>query len=105
MSATTSVPGHSRIECCSNNNQEGESAMSRRSNSRIAAIAGGAVAVALMSGNAWAQDKELVFGLQCDRTGATQTVGVFLCPGYHDYISFVNSKGGIEGYKIRVLEI
>ena len=30
--------------------------------------------------------KEIVIGLQCDRTGATQTVGVFLCPGYHDYI-------------------
>src|SRR5205085_7786283 len=70
---------------------------------RIAAIA--ASTVALMTGNAGAQDKELVFGLQCDRTGATQTVGVFLCPGYHDYIGLVNSRGGIEGYKIRVLEI
>jgi branched-chain amino acid transport system substrate-binding protein len=77
--------------------------MSRSSNWRMTAIAAGAVA--LMAGNAAAQDKELVFGLQCDRTGATQTVGVFLCPGYHDYISLVNSKGGIEGYKIRVLEI
>ena len=57
------------------------------------------------AGSAGAQDKELVFGLQCDRTGATQTVGIFLCPGYHDYISLVNSKGGIDGYKIRVLEI
>ena len=54
------------------------------------------------AGIAAAQDKELVFGLQCDRTGATQTVGVFLCPGYHDYIALLNSKGGIEGYKIRV---
>jgi len=35
----------------------------------------------------------------------TQTVGVFLCPGYHDYIALLNSKGGIEGYKVRVLEI
>ncbi len=77
--------------------------MSRSSNWRMIAIAAGAVA--LVAGNAGAQDKELVFGLQCDRTGATQTVGVFLCPGYHDYISLVNSKGGIEGYKIRVLEI
>src|SRR5262245_29190034 len=58
-----------------------------------------------MAGGALAQDKELVFGLQCDRTGATQTVGVFLCPGYHDYISLLNSKGGIEGYKVRVVEI
>jgi branched-chain amino acid transport system substrate-binding protein len=58
-----------------------------------------------MAGHAAAQDKELVFGLQCDRTGATQTVGLFVCPGYHDYINLVNSKGGVEGYKIRVIEI
>jgi branched-chain amino acid transport system substrate-binding protein len=69
---------------------------------RIAAAAG---ATALVSSAAVAQEKELVFGLHCDRTGATQTVGVFLCPGYHDYIGLVNSKGGVEGYKIRVLEI
>jgi len=48
---------------------------------------------------------EIVIGLQCDRTGATQTVGVFLCPGYHDYINLVNSKGGVDGHKIRALEI
>ena len=59
----------------------------------------------MVSGAAVAQEKELVFGPQCDRTGATQTVGVFLCPGYHDYIALVNSKGGIEGFKIRVIEI
>jgi branched-chain amino acid transport system substrate-binding protein len=52
-----------------------------------------------------AQDKEVVFGLQCDRTGPTQTVGPFLCPGYHDYIALINSKGGVEGYKIKVIEI
>jgi branched-chain amino acid transport system substrate-binding protein len=48
---------------------------------------------------------EIVIGLQCDRTGATQTVGVYLCPGYHDYIALVNSKGGIEGHKIKAIEI
>jgi branched-chain amino acid transport system substrate-binding protein len=48
---------------------------------------------------------EIVLGLQCDRTGATQVVGVKLCPGYHDYVTLVNSKGGVEGHKIRVLEI
>ena len=40
---------------------------------------------------------EIVIGLQCDRTGPTQTVGTFLCPGYHDYVSLVNSKGGGRG--------
>ena len=28
-----------------------------------------------------------------------------LCPGYQDYIALVNSKGGVEGHKIKVLEI
>jgi len=48
---------------------------------------------------------EIVIGMQCDRTGATQIVGVVLCPGTHDYIALVNSKGGVEGYKIKALEI
>jgi branched-chain amino acid transport system substrate-binding protein len=77
--------------------------MSRSMNWRAAVFAAGTMA--LTAGSAGAQDKELVFGLQCDRTGATQTVGVFLCPGYHDYINLVNSKGGVEGYKIKVIEI
>jgi len=63
-----------------------------------------AVATLTGPGPAGAQ-KEVVIGLQCDRTGATQTVGVKLCPGYHDYVRLVNSKGGIEGYKIKAVEI
>ncbi|OLC14995.1 MAG: hypothetical protein AUH29_08950 [Candidatus Rokubacteria bacterium 13_1_40CM_69_27] len=52
-----------------------------------------------------AASHEIVLGLQCDRTGATQTVGVHLCPGYHDYVRLVNAKGGVEGHKIRAVEI
>ena len=26
-------------------------------------------------------------------------------PAYHDYIDLVNSKGGVEGYKIKLIEI
>jgi len=64
------------------------------------------VVAALTGANAvQADDKEIVVGLQCDRTGPTQIVGTVLCPGYHDYIALVNSKGGVEGYKIRVVEI
>jgi branched-chain amino acid transport system substrate-binding protein len=77
--------------------------MQRTTGWLCATVAAGAMALAASA--ACAQNKELVFGLQCDRTGATQTVGIFLCPGYHDYIALLNSKGGIEGYKIRVLEI
>jgi branched-chain amino acid transport system substrate-binding protein len=43
--------------------------------------------------------------MQCDRTGATQIVGTILCPGKHDYIALVNSKGGVEGHKIKALEV
>lgn len=68
-------------------------------------LATGAAVALLAADTSSAQDKEVVFGLQCDRTGATQTVGPFLCPGYHDYVALVNSKGGIEGYKVRVIEI
>jgi branched-chain amino acid transport system substrate-binding protein len=48
---------------------------------------------------------EIVIGMQCDRTGATQIVGTVYCPGSHDYVALVNSKGGVEGHKIRALEI
>ena len=66
--------------------------------------AGLALAVGgVLPGSAAAAD--IVVGMQCDRTGPTQTVGTFLCPGYHDYVNLVNSKGGIEGNKIRVIEI
>jgi len=53
-----------------------------------------------------AQSKgEVVIGVQCDRTGPTQIVGTVLCPGFHDYIALVNSKGGVEGRQIKALEI
>jgi branched-chain amino acid transport system substrate-binding protein len=53
-----------------------------------------------------AQSKgEVVIGVQCDRTGATQIVGTVLCPAMHDYFALVNSKGGIEGRQIKAIEI
>jgi len=65
------------------------------------------IAAAVIGGQAVpvAGNHVIVLGLQCDRTGATQTVGVHLCPGYHDYIKLVNSKGGVEGHKLRAIEI
>jgi len=67
-----------------------------------AAIAG---SLTFGGGQAFAQQKELVFGLQCDRTGPTVTVGSVLCAGYHDYVALVNGKGGVEGYKVKVIEV
>src|SRR5213083_215250 len=48
---------------------------------------------------------DIVLGFQCDRTGATQTVGVVICPGYHDYINLVNAQGGVMGHRLRVDEV
>src|SRR5438093_1525578 len=60
----------------------------------------------LTAGPSLAQSKgEIVIGVQCDRTGPTQIVGTVLCPGFHDYVALVNSKGGVEGYTIKALEI
>ena len=73
---------------------------------RTTKLLGGAAAVlGLMSGAALAQDKEVIIGMQCDRTGPTQITGTHLCPAYHDYVALLNSRGGIEGYKIKVIEI
>ncbi|HXH81990.1 MAG TPA: ABC transporter substrate-binding protein [Candidatus Tectomicrobia bacterium] len=71
---------------------------------RILALVLGVV-VALAGVSAAFANHEIVVGLQCDRTGPTQTVGVNLCPGYHDYVALVNSKGGINGHKIKAIEI
>ena len=71
---------------------------------RFLAFLAGLVLVAGLALPAGA-NHEIVIGLQCDRTGATQTVGVKLCPGYHDYIQLVNSKGGVGGHKLKAIEI
>ena len=71
----------------------------------MAFVAASAMAAATAMPLATASAGEIVVGLQCDRTGPTQTVGTFLCPGYHDYVKLVNSKGGIMGHTVRVMEI
>jgi branched-chain amino acid transport system substrate-binding protein len=71
----------------------------------IAFLVGIAVAVG-PAAPAGAQSKgEIVIGVQCDRTGATQIVGTVLCPAFHDYVALINSKGGVEGFRIKALEI
>src|SRR3954466_11491940 len=68
-------------------------------------LALGAVGALTLAGTASAQEKKVVIGVQCDRTGPTQIVGTVLCPAMQDYYSLINSKGGIEGYKIEAPEI
>jgi len=77
--------------------------MTQRSLPAVAALA--AVLLALGGVVRLNAAQDIVIGLQCDRTGPTQVVGVVLCPGYHDYVDLVNSKGGVSGHMLRVDEI
>ena len=73
---------------------------------RVRTVALAALAAsATWAASANAAEKEVVIGEQCDRTGPTQLVGVNLCPAVRDYIDLVNSKGGVEGYMIKLDEI
>jgi branched-chain amino acid transport system substrate-binding protein len=56
-------------------------------------------------GSASAEQREVIIGGMCDRTGATQVNGVAICPAFQDYYDLINSRGGIEGYKIKYIEI
>ena len=68
-------------------------------------LAVGAGAAAGIAGAAAAEQKEVIVGQMCDRTGPTQINGVVLCPASHDYYNLINSKGGIEGYQIKAEEL
>ena len=78
--------------------------MNNRSASMLALAAGVATGLSFASPSA-AQQKEVLIGMQCDRTGATQITGVVLCPAMHDYYNLINAAGGVEGYTIRADEI
>jgi hypothetical protein len=60
-----------------------------------------AVAISTAGGLAAGEQREIVIGVLCDRTGPTQIIGVNMCPAYHDYMNLVNQRGGVEGYKIK----
>jgi branched-chain amino acid transport system substrate-binding protein len=64
----------------------------------VAAVVAGSVATT-------ASAKDIIIGFMCDRTGPTSVTGTVLCPGYHDYVALVNSRGGIMGNKVVVNEI
>jgi len=64
-----------------------------------------AAVAAVGAGAALAQQKQVIIGGMCDRTGPTQVNGIAICPGINDYYELVNSKGGIDGYKIKYMEI
>jgi branched-chain amino acid transport system substrate-binding protein len=78
--------------------------MNRLSQVALAAAAS-AVFGFCFAGGAGAQQKEVVIGGMCDRTGPTQVNGAGICPAFQDYYDLINSQGGVEGYKIKYMEI
>ena len=55
----------------------------------VGASAAAGLGIACM---AVAEQKEVIVGQMCDRTGPTQINGVVLCPASHDYYNLINSK-------------
>jgi branched-chain amino acid transport system substrate-binding protein len=48
----------------------------------------------------------ITVGSLCDRSGATQLIGVIYCPAFLDYIDMVNERqGGVDGHPIEVVDI
>jgi len=70
----------------------------------LALVMGAATALG-SAGTAAAQEKKIVIGVQCDRTGATQIVGTVLCPAMHDYFAVANQKHLLDGYTIEAPEV
>src|SRR5260370_39660074 len=68
-------------------------------------VGAGAALGLYFAGDALAQQKEVIVGQMCDRTGPTQINGVVLCPASHDYYNLINLKGGVEGYQIKAEEL
>src|SRR5713226_100236 len=99
-SGTTSGSGHSRTEV----RDERRTLMRHVLAIALALVLGGSGLLAPTPSIAQSKG-DIVIGVQCDRTGPTQIVGTVLCPGFHDYIALVNSKGGVEGHKINALEV
>lgn len=80
--------------------------MKRRRSNLTLALAGASAlaATALLGTNADA--RELVLGLQCDRSGPTQNVGNYSCDGTHDFFRLANKQGMFgAGNSVRVFEI
>jgi branched-chain amino acid transport system substrate-binding protein len=78
--------------------------MMRIQTTALALMVGAATWVGLVA-TAAAQDKKIVIGVTCDRTGPTQIVGTVLCPAQHDYFDYVNANHLLDGYTIDHPEI
>ena len=56
------------------------------------------------SGSAGTKDP-IAIGALCPRTGPVEIIGTNLCLGFGDYVELINSKGGLEGHPIKLVDI
>jgi branched-chain amino acid transport system substrate-binding protein len=77
----------------------------RRLSRVVLAAAVSATASLGLAGGAAAQQREVMIGGMCDRTGPTQINGFSICSAFQDYYDLINVKGGVEGYRIKFMEI
>ena len=56
------------------------------------------------SGSAGTKDA-ITVGALCPRTGPVEIIGTNLCVGFADYVELINSKGGLEGHEIKLVDI
>jgi branched-chain amino acid transport system substrate-binding protein len=69
-----------------------------------AACGGGDGGSSAKSGSAATKDP-IAVGALCPRTGPVEVIGTNLCLGFADYVELVNSKGGLEGHPIKLVDI
>lgn len=55
--------------------------------------------------SAAATKRPISIGVLCPRTGPVEVIGTTLCLAASDYIDLVNSKGGVAGHPIKVIDI
>jgi branched-chain amino acid transport system substrate-binding protein len=56
-------------------------------------------------GGSAANKDPITVGSICPRTGPVEVIGTNACLGASDYIELVNSKGGLDGHEIKVVDI
>ncbi len=56
-------------------------------------------------GGSAASKNPITIGVICPRTGPVEVIGTNLCLAAADYVELVNSKGGVDGHEIKVVDI
>jgi branched-chain amino acid transport system substrate-binding protein len=70
----------------------------------LLAACGGGGGSSKKEGSAATKDA-IAIGSICPRTGPVEAIGTNACLGIADYVELINSKGGVEGHPIKLVDI